>query len=133
MSYPAGSSWPASSRSFSGRASSRSDESPPTTGWIWSSAIMLPFFEWMESLQVSAALDTTGYLGAGINVLHLFALTLFLGATLVVDLRLLGRGMNRQPLPDVARNAQPWMIAGFAGLALTGIMQVLTVPMKAYY
>ena len=94
---------------------------------------MQSLFEWLESLQVSAAFDQSGYFGAGINVAHLFALTVFLGATLVVDLRLLGRALNRQPLREVARNAQPWLIAGLVALLVTGVLQVLTTPMKAYY
>jgi hypothetical protein len=41
--------------------------------------------------------------------------------------------LNRQPLREVASNAQPWLIAGLVGLLVTGLLQVLTTPMKAYY
>ena len=58
---------------------------------------------------------------------------MFIGALLVVDLRLLGSGMRRQPLSDVVRSAQPWLLGGFAGMFVTGSLQVLGTPMKAYY
>ena len=91
---------------------------------------MLPFFQWLESFAFGAE---SIYTVAFINVAHLLALVLFIGALLVVDLRLLGSGMRRQPLSDVVRSAQPWLLGGFAGMAVTGALQVLGTPMKAYY
>ncbi len=91
---------------------------------------MLPFFQWLESFAFGAE---SIYTVAFINVAHLLALVLFIGALLVVDLRLLGSGMRRQPLSDVVRSAQPWLLGGFAGMFVTGSLQVLGTPMKAYY
>ena len=91
---------------------------------------MLPFFQYLESLGFGAGSEFTV---AFINVSHLLFLVVFIGALLVVDLRLLGSGMRRQPLSDVVRAAQPWLFGGFAGMALTGALQVVATPMKAYY
>jgi len=41
--------------------------------------------------------------------------------------------MTRQPLAQVARDAQPWLIGGFIGLLVTGIPQLLSLAMKEYY
>jgi hypothetical protein len=57
----------------------------------------------------------------------------FIGALLVVDLRLLGSGMRRQPLSDVVRSARPWLYGGFVAMAITGSLQVVATPMKAYF
>jgi hypothetical protein len=94
---------------------------------------MQPFFEWMETLQFGTALDDAGFLVAGINVMHLLSLTIFFGAVLIVDVRLLGRGMSRQPVARVARDAQPWLVGGFIAVVITGALQILATPMKAYY
>ena len=91
---------------------------------------MLPFFQWLESFAFGAE---SIYTVAFINVAHLLALVFFIGALLIVDLRLLGSGMRRQPLSDVVRSAQPWLLGGFAGMFVTGSLQVLGTPMKAYY
>jgi hypothetical protein len=91
---------------------------------------MLPFFQWLESLGFGAGSE---YTVAFINVAHLLFLVVFIGALLIVDLRLLGSGMRRQPLSDVVRSAQPWLLGGFAGMALTGALQVVATPMKAYF
>jgi hypothetical protein len=95
--------------------------------------MLLPFFTWLESLQLGAAVDESGYLIAAINVSHLLALAIFVGAALIVDLRLLGRGMTQQPLARVVRGAQPWLARGFAALAVTGILHIVATPMKVYY
>jgi hypothetical protein len=94
---------------------------------------MLDFFTWLESLQLGAMLDESGYLIAAINVTHLLALGIFIGAVLIVDLRLLGSGMSKQPLTRVVRDAQPWLRGGFAALAVTGILQIAATPFKVYY
>jgi hypothetical protein len=94
---------------------------------------MLEFFTWLESLQLGAAVDDTGYVVAAINVMHLLALAVFVGAVLIVDLRLLGGGMTEQPLARVTRDAQPWLRRGLAALVITGILQIAATPMKVYY
>ena len=57
----------------------------------------------------------------------------FAGAVLIVDLRLLGRGMRDRPIAQVARDAQPWMIGGLIGLTATGIPQLMSNSIKEYY
>lgn len=91
---------------------------------------MLPFFQWLESLGFGAGSEFTV---AFINVAHLLSLVVFIGAVLVVDLRLIGSGMRRQPLSDVTTSAQPWLLGGFGFMAITGGLQVVATPMKAYF
>lgn len=94
---------------------------------------MLQTFQWIESLPIGvAARESAGFVAA-INVVHLVALVVFIGALLIVDLRLLGAGLRNVPLGQLARDARPWLIAGFLGLAATGLLQVLTTPIKQYY
>ena len=71
--------------------------------------MLLPFFEWMESLAVYGP---SIYLGPAVNIVHLTAMVMFLGALLIVDLRLLGAGLTQQPTASVARDAQPWLLLG---------------------
>ena len=41
--------------------------------------------------------------------------------------------MSNQPLAKVARNARPWLIGGLILMLLTGIPQVLSLPIRQYY
>src|SRR5688500_3442772 len=79
-------------------------------------------FQWMEA---QAVYGSAPYIGPGGHLVHLLSMVRFVGALLIVALRLLGRGLRRQPLADVARDAQPWLIAGLVGIVLTGIPQTM--------
>ena len=93
-------------------------------------------------LSLAQAVDTSAFvhtmrdiawIGAMINVLHLLALSVFAGALLIVDLRLMGAGLTREPLAEIATQARPWLIGGFLGLVVTGIPQLALQPVKEYY
>ena len=88
-----------------------------------------PFFEWMYGIGIY---KSSIYLGPGINLVHLVAMCTFMGALLMVDLRLLGAGLTNQPVKQVARSAQPWLIGGLIMLTLTGIPAVMTVALEEY-
>jgi hypothetical protein len=88
-----------------------------------------PLFEWMYGIGIY---KSSIYLGPGINLVHLVAMCTFMGALLMVDLRLLGAGLTTQPVRQVARSAQPWLIGGLLLLTLTGIPAVMTVALEEY-
>lgn len=94
---------------------------------------MLEFFQWMEALPFSGAIRDSSYTAAAVNIAHLLALVVFFGAVLIVDLRLLGAGLTKQPLAQVARDARPWFIGSFLALLATGIPQMTSTAMKQYY
>jgi putative copper export protein len=94
---------------------------------------MLPFFEWMEALPFSVVIRQSGWLSAIFNLIHLCAMVVLFGSILIVDLRLLGRGVKRQPLAQLARDARPWMLGALLVMLLTGIPQVTSLAMKQYY
>jgi hypothetical protein len=84
---------------------------------------LLPFLEWCEALAMSQAYRESIWLFAVTQSLHLVAITTFIGAIMIVDLRLLGWGPVRQSCAGLARSAQRILLwAGLAVLA-TGIPQ----------
>jgi hypothetical protein len=94
---------------------------------------LLPFFQWLDSLPFNTALHQSDWLSPVNNLLHLLSLVVFAGAVLVVDLRLLGRGLTEEPVGQVARHAQPWLIGGLLGLFVTGIPALTATAMMQYY
>lgn len=91
--------------------------------------MLLPLFEWMESLAVFGG---SVYLGPALNIIHLMGMVVFLGAILIVDLRLLGTGLRRQPTAAVARDAQPWLLGGLIVLVFTGIPATMATATQQY-
>jgi hypothetical protein len=84
------------------------------------------FFEWCDGLAMSQAYRESLWLFAVTQAVHLVAVTTFMGAILIGDLRLLGWGPVGQSRARIAGSAQRILLwAGLAVLA-TGIPQFTT-------
>lgn len=94
---------------------------------------LLPFFEWCEATAVGQAIRGSAWAFPVIESVHLLGLAVMGGAVLLVDLRLLGLGLRRQPVADLARDAQPWLIGSFVVMLSTGIPLFLSESVKCYY
>ena len=92
-----------------------------------------PFFEWMQALPISTAISESVWFYAVDQVVHLIAVAVFIGAVLIVDFRVLGRGARQQPLAQVAHDAQPWLLGSLLVLLVTGIPQLISTAMKEFY
>ena len=90
-------------------------------------------FEWIGNLAVSKAIGESLWIYPVIQAFHLVFLAVLVGALLIVDLRLLGSGMVRQPVAQVARDARPWLIGSLIGMVLTGVPQLMQNAMREYY
>ena len=95
--------------------------------------MLLPFFEWCEATTLGAAIRGSAWLFPVIESVHLLALAMLGGALLVVDLRLLGLGLRNQPVRELARDAQPWLVGSLAMMIATGVPLFLSESIKCYY
>ncbi len=94
---------------------------------------MLPFFQWCEASGIGEAIRTSPWAFAVIESVHLLGLSVIGGAVLIVDLRLFGFGLRGQPVTQVAREAQPWLIGSLLVMLATGFGLFLSEAMKCYY
>jgi hypothetical protein len=95
--------------------------------------MLLPFFQWCESLWLGRAVVGSLWLFPVIEAVHLLALSMLGGAVLIVDLRLLGTGLKSWTPAELWREARPYMIGGLLGLIATGIPLFLSEAIKCYY
>jgi hypothetical protein len=68
-----------------------------------------------------------------VATIHLMGLALIGGAVLVVDLRLLGFGVQSQPVAILAHDAERWLARGLAVMTITGILLFMCFATKYYY
>lgn len=94
---------------------------------------MLSLAQALDANSLVHTMRDIAWIGAMINVMHLLALSIFAGALLVVDLRFMGTGLTREPLSEIASQARPWLMGGFWGLVVTGLVQFSLQPVKEYY
>ena len=95
--------------------------------------MLLPFFEWMGGLRLSAFFLESIWPTPIIQNIHLMAVAVFAGSVLVVDIRMLGRGLRETPLAQLARSVEPWLIGSFVVLVISGIPQMTSTALKQYY
>ena len=50
-----------------------------------------------------------------------------------MDLRLLGLGLSRQSVAQLARDTQPWLLASLVVMLCTGILLLMCFATKYYY
>ncbi|MEE2775447.1 MAG: DUF6644 family protein [Acidobacteriota bacterium] len=92
-----------------------------------------PFFVWMQDSAVSAYFLENTWSSPIVQCAHLLAIAVFAGSVLIVDIRLLGKGLTRLSVEQVARSAQPWLVWSFLALVVTGVPQMISLALKQYY
>jgi hypothetical protein len=94
---------------------------------------LLPFFQWCENSGLGETIRSSSWLFPVIESLHLLGLAVIGGAVLVVDLRLLGFGLRRQPVAQLASDAQRWLVGSLMVMLVTGTLLFTSEAIKCYY
>jgi hypothetical protein len=94
---------------------------------------MLQFFRWLSHLSLSVYLRHSTWGFAIIETAHLLGLAALGGVILIVDLRVLGIGLRRQPVSKVARELSPLLWGSLTVMLISGALLVMTGPMKYYH
>ena len=93
---------------------------------------IVSMLEWVESTNLSTAIREGALLYPIIGGLHLLAIALFGGMLVMTDLRLLGWAMRWRTVSDILEEFRVWKRAGFALLALSGVLLAWAEPLKLY-
>jgi hypothetical protein len=94
---------------------------------------LLPFFQWCEASVIGETIRGSQWAFPVIEAVHLLGLALIGGAVLITDLRLLGFGLTRQPVAEVARDARPWLVGSLIVMLITGLALFFSESIKCYY
>lgn len=94
---------------------------------------MLPYFEAVEATGLAQLIRTSLWLFPVIESMHLLALSAMGGALVTVDLRMLGAGLTRTPIPVLARGARPWLVGSIAAMIATGTLLFISEAVKCYH
>ena len=95
--------------------------------------MLLPTFQWLESLWIGKTVVGSLWLFPVIESVHLLALSVLGGSILLVDLRMLGFGLKHYSVPELARDARPFLIGAIVMLIATGVPLFLAEAIKCYY
>src|SRR5580658_9668650 len=93
---------------------------------------LLQLFKWFDATPISLIIRNSTYIFPVVEVFHLLGLTLLLGTVTVVDMRILGVGMRRQSVSDLASALTPWSVGAAILTIVSGILLFLSEAMKCY-
>ena len=94
---------------------------------------LLELFRWIQFSPPLIAMRSSPWLFPVIATIHLMGLAVIGGAVLVVDLRLLGFGLRRQPAAQLARDTERWLLGGLVVMVSTGLLLFMCFATKYYY
>jgi hypothetical protein len=91
------------------------------------------FAHWLDSTAWSTAIHESLYGYPLIESTHVWALALFVGFAVLLDLRLLGWAFPRIPVSDLAKRLLPWTVGGFVVMIVTGALLFYAIPVRTYH
>jgi hypothetical protein len=93
---------------------------------------LLDFCRWLESTPGSVALHESIWVYPIVESVHVLTLCVFLGLTVILDLRLMGSAFLTVPVSQITRRFMPWTVAGFAVMVVSGALLFYAIPVKTY-
>ena len=94
---------------------------------------LLEFCEWVQYSAPLVAMRSSPWFFPVIATIHLIGLAVTGGSVLVVDLRLLGLGLRRQAVAQLAQDAERWLFGSLLVMVSTGILLFMCFATKYYY
>jgi hypothetical protein len=94
---------------------------------------VLSFFTWCENSSLGEAIRASRWLFPVIESFHLLGLAVIGGAVLVVNMRLLGFGIERQPVAQLWRDTRPWLLGSLTIMIVSGVLLFTSEATKLYY
>lgn len=77
---------------------------------------------WLENTWVGTGIRESLYVYPALHFVHILSNSLMFGMIVFLDLRLLGFGLRRQSVSDVAEQLLPWTWAGWTLMFLSGAL-----------
>jgi hypothetical protein len=88
--------------------------------------------QWLQNTSWGTGIRESALLFPVIEGTHTIGIALSVGVLLILDLRLAGVVLRREPVSQVSSQLLPWSLAGFALMFITGILLFWSQAMKAY-
>jgi len=93
---------------------------------------LLSLCEWLAGTRGSIALHESLYMYPLVESLHVLTLCLFVGMSVLLDLRLLGLAMRQVRASEMTARLLPWMQAGFVVMVISGGLLFYAIPVRSY-
>jgi hypothetical protein len=94
--------------------------------------VIFHYIQWLNANEYSIALRESQWMYPIIESVHVLTLTLFVGTSVLWDLRLMGVLLKPVPITETQERLVPWMMAGFVLMVLSGVVLFFGDPVRFY-
>jgi hypothetical protein len=94
---------------------------------------LLSICQWLEKTPAAAVMRDSLWTFDVTETIHTLGIILVAGTIMLVDLRLLGLGLRREPVSHVVSRVVPWTLSGFGLMFLTGSWLFAAEASKLYH
>lgn len=88
--------------------------------------------QWLEQTAIGTTIRESLWLFPIIETVHIFGIILLVGATSILDLRLMGLAFRDESVSKLAGRFIPWALAGFLIQVTTGLLLFSSEATKMY-
>ena len=92
--------------------------------------IFLTFCKWLDHTSIGIAIRESLWLFPVIETLHIFGIISLVGATSILDLRLMGWTFKEESVSKLAKRFLPWAWFGFIVQVITGLLMFSSEAVK---
>lgn len=93
---------------------------------------LLAVCQWLENTPLGLGIRQSSLAFNGLVAIHTLGIILTAGTIWMVDLRLLGFGLRREPVANVLQQILPWTWAGFTLMFSTGALLFCAEAVMVY-
>jgi hypothetical protein len=83
----------------------------------------------LQANPVSAALNSADWVFPTAEIIHIVGFGISIGTIAVIDLSLMGIGLQRKTTPRLLRYLAPWTLTALTIVLIAGILLFLTMPL----
>ncbi len=88
------------------------------------------FAEWLQATPLSVTLQSVAWVVPLVQSIHILMIGVVFASILMIALRVLGLARADEEITAVVRRFAPWMWAGLAVMATTGLILVIAEPVR---
>lgn len=90
------------------------------------------FCQWALNSSLGHGVRDSVWLFPAVEICHLLGLGMLGGTVLLLNLRLVGLRFNREPIQELARDLQPWMVGSLIVMLVSGFFLFSSEAVKMY-
>src|ERR1700679_553265 len=90
------------------------------------------FADWLSDTPLSKTFQDHSWVVPTSQSIHILAVSIVFGSACMINLRLLGVGRSGRSVSQLSNTVLPWMWGGLAVLLFTGIVQIITEPVRQF-